>query len=101
MKRLTLLGASLAIVFAGCDTLVGPEIYEVRLDTVGSGTVSPEEVQEVEEGEEIEVIASPEQGWIFSQWEGDVSGGENPRTITVNEDLEITAVFTRQEYALT
>lgn len=41
---------------------------------------------------ELEAIPGSER-WAFSNWEGDVTGDENPITILLNEEKQITAVF--------
>lgn len=48
-----------------------------------------------EEGTVVTLAATPSDGFQFDHWEGDAYGSANPLTITVNEDLNITAVFTQ------
>lgn len=43
--------------------------------------------------ETISVFASPQTGYVFSRWMGDLAGNEVPRTLLVSEDKSITAVF--------
>lgn len=76
-------------------------MYEVEIEAGEGGSVSPEGVQEVEEGEELEITAEPDEGWLLGQWEGDASGTDNPMTITVNDDMVITGMFERREYDMT
>src|SRR5690625_7265271 len=49
----------------------------------------------------IELTAKPEPGWTFSQWEGDLSGSENPIEITIDDEKEVTAIFEENPYTLT
>ena len=44
-------------------------------------------------GDEVELTANPGELTAFKEWSGDISGSENPKTITVNGDLEITAIY--------
>ena len=44
-------------------------------------------------GTEVTLTASPDAGYEFNEWSGDVSGTTNPVTITVNGDMNITANF--------
>lgn len=44
--------------------------------------------------------ANVDQGWTFDHWEGDLSGSENPTTITLDGDKSVTAVFTQDQYSL-
>ena len=52
------------------------------------------------EGSEVTVTAAPSVGWIFCEWQGGVSGDENPLTFTIADDTAITAVF-KEEFSLT
>jgi len=38
-------------------------------------------------------VAGPYGGWQFERWGGDISGSENPKTITMTSDKYITASF--------
>jgi len=50
----------------------------------------------------VTLEAVPDYGWRFDGWSGDVSGTDNPITITVSGDLSITATFvTSGGYMLT
>jgi len=65
-----------------------------------AGSVSPTS-GEYDEGETIEISATPNADWVFDSWEGDASGSENPTTITMNSDKDIAATFVVREYPLT
>jgi len=41
----------------------------------------------------VTVTAVPDSGWEFKEWQGDLSGSDNPATITVDAPKNITAVF--------
>lgn len=41
----------------------------------------------------VELTAVPASGWVFSNWSGDLSGSDNPVSVTVNADMNITATF--------
>ena len=83
------------------------EIIGVKLtvDIEGEGTVEQEVVSQkttnYEFGTIVELTALPANGWYFSGWEGDLEGVENPITIELEEDQEVTAVFRRQAFELT
>src|SRR5690625_41626 len=64
----------------------------VQIEGEGSVTLNPDK-EEYEPGEEIEATAEAEEGWIFSHWEGDITGNENPINITVDDNKNITAIF--------
>ena len=55
---------------------------------------------EYEEGARVEVSADPNEEWIFSSWQGDVQGTENPVVVTVDGDKVFTALFEKKTYPL-
>ncbi|MCS7231215.1 MAG: cellulase family glycosylhydrolase [Elusimicrobiota bacterium] len=46
-------------------------------------------------GTQVTLQAQPNSGYIFSGWSGDLSGTQNPATITMNSNKNITANFTQ------
>ncbi len=54
----------------------------------------------IESGSTITITATPELEYIFTGWTG-ISSTENPLTITVNNNLTITANFEKRKYPLT
>jgi len=52
-------------------------------------------------GDTVELNAVPNAGWSFSNWMGDLTGSQNPATITINSNKTIIAVFTQNQYTLT
>src|SRR5690625_3112492 len=65
-----------------------------------AGSVNPSS-GDYNEGTEVELMATPTEHWVFNGWQGDHSGSENPVTITMNSDKNITALFIEREYQLT
>ena len=51
-------------------------------------------------GQTFTLNAIANQGWVFSRWEGDVSGTTNPLNFTVNSNMNIKAVFTQTGLSL-
>jgi uncharacterized repeat protein (TIGR02543 family) len=47
-----------------------------------------------EQGTTIQLLASPDAGYHFAGWSGDINGLGNPRTIVLDANLNITANFT-------
>lgn len=64
----------------------------MHIEGEGSVTLDPDK-KEYEPGEEIEATAEAEEGWIFSQWEGDITGNENPINIIIDDNKTFTAIF--------
>jgi parallel beta-helix repeat protein len=74
-------------------------LYTLTVSIVGNGSVSlsPSGVT-YGEGTQVTLTPVPDNGWAFSQWGGDLSGSENPTTITMDADKTVTATFV-QKYA--
>ena len=68
--------------------------YTLTTSVQGNGTVSSASNGEYFEGTEVQIQAFPQWGFEFVKWEGDLEGAENPVTITINSNTNITAVFT-------
>lgn len=49
-----------------------------------------------EEGTEVSVEASANEGWAFTEWTGDQESTDNPITVTMDSDMELTANFEDQ-----
>ncbi len=47
------------------------------------------------------VTATPNAGWSFAGWSGELSGNTNPASVTMNADKAITATFTQTVYTPT
>jgi hypothetical protein len=47
-------------------------------------------------GEKVVLMAIPGTSRVFSQWEGDLTGDDNPATLTMDSNKNIKAVFTEQ-----
>tara|TARA_B100001250_G_scaffold394916_1_gene399322 strand:+ start:151 stop:1665 length:1515 start_codon:yes stop_codon:yes gene_type:complete len=73
---------------------VGPEIeyYSLTVSTTTGGSVNSQGGT-YEEGEEITITAIPEDGYLFQNWTGDENSSDNPLTIIMNDDINITANF--------
>ncbi len=52
-------------------------------------------------GTVVTLTATPDNGWQFDYWTGDLSGNTNPAQITMDADKTVTAVFTQIQYNLT
>ena len=51
-----------------------------------------------EYGTVVELHASPDEGYHFIDWTGDLEGGGNPNTVLIDSDKEITANFEINKY---
>ncbi len=64
--------------------------YNLNITTTSGGTVDIY-TGSYDSGTELTVTATPESDFIFSHWSDDSE--ENPRTITLNSDVELNAIF--------
>jgi len=76
--------------------------YALTLATDGDGSITADPEQaSYTYGEVVTLTAAAEIGWHFDGWWGDLSGSDNPETVTITGDTAITATFTQDEYVLT
>ncbi|MDG5814867.1 hypothetical protein QA601_07255 [Chitinispirillales bacterium ANBcel5] len=73
--------------------------YSLTINIVGEGEVIADSGT-FYEGDTVSLYAQAAQGWIFSTWDGDLSGFINPATILMDEDKTITAYFSEHLYSL-
>jgi len=90
--------ASVTITVAG-DTAVTarfeanpPEVYALTVHIQGEGSVEPAGGR-YEEGDVVELLATPATGWRFAGWSGDATGDEAGITITMDGPKTVTAKF--------
>ncbi len=73
---------------------------DINPDDAGEVTPSFDDTT-YEEGDEIELEAGPGKEYVFTEWTGDVESTENPLSLTIDQDYELTANFEKKEYELT
>ena len=74
--------------------IAGNAVFDVTITKEGSGILNYESGTSFG-GQQFDLNAIADQGWVFQGWSGDVVSTENPLTITVNSNLNITATFTQ------
>ncbi|MFW6144732.1 MAG: InlB B-repeat-containing protein, partial [Candidatus Natronoplasma sp.] len=75
--------------------------YSLAIEVDGEGRVKVDPDQDVyEAGSEVTLTAEPHGGWYFVEWTGDLSGDEETKEVTMDDDKEITAHFSRSEIGL-
>lgn len=72
----------------------------ITLDGSGSVTKSPNQATYAY-GTVVQLTAVASTGWAFSSWSGNLTGGSNPASITMNGNRSVTAHFTANQYTLT
>lgn len=84
---------SVTAVFSAIVT--PPTQYTVNTATQGSGTIALDPTDGTyDEGSSVSITAIAGTDYQFDHWEGDVSGSTNPIDITMDNDMNVTAVFT-------
>ena len=72
--------------------------YPLTLTTEGEGTVIEEIVSSPKTTDYtyetvVELTSQPDDGWVFYQWSGDLEGRDNPQTIEIEDEKEVTSEF--------
>jgi len=76
---------------------IPPEEYTVTLSTQGNGSVDRDPNKDIYiDGDVVILTAKASLGWKFLEWRGDLSGSSNPKSVVVDADKQITAVFERK-----
>jgi len=69
--------------------------YTLTINIVGSGFVTKDPEQATYHyGDNVQLNATAEDGWTFSDWSGDLVSTDNPSTITIDGNNVVTATFT-------
>jgi endo-1,4-beta-xylanase len=81
-------------------TNAGTVNYTLTVNVSGSGSTSPSiGTYSYRAGSGVTIVASAQQGSVFSGWSGAVTGSTNPLTITMDSNKSLTANFTPQNPA--
>ena len=83
---------SLITALISCSEEVKTYQLNVTIDPINSGEVTPKS-SVYEEGSSVNLLASPNEGYTFSSWSGNISSEENPLLFQINSDINITAKF--------
>ena len=86
------LGGTAEIDYMELMLKAGIEEHSITTNIEGSGVVSPSGGT-VFTGDEVTLNTYPNAGWVFQGWSGDIVSTENPLSITVTSNLNITATF--------
>jgi len=88
------------LLIVGCSTESTP-VYtlETSVSPDGAGQITPSQ-GEYDEGTNVEVAAVANEHWVFESWSGDFTSTSNPDSVTITEDMSVTALFVKKEYEL-
>lgn len=66
--------------------------YSASVTPESAGSVNPADGN-YKTGSQIQATASANEGYQFTEWQGDISSTANPVSLTINSDTKITAAF--------
>ncbi|MGM0462951.1 MAG: InlB B-repeat-containing protein, partial [Fibrobacterota bacterium] len=70
------------------------QTYTLSVESSEGGSVSLSPDGNVfDEGTEVKLTAEADFGYTFTGWNGDISGSDNPATLTMNSNKSVTAQF--------
>lgn len=86
-----------------CDEESTPDFYTLTINVTpeNAGTIIPSSSLTLFENEELSILAQSTEGYVFTGWTGSVTSSENPLTVTITENLDLTANFLIKSYPLT
>lgn len=82
----------LILILVSCKA--EPNFYSLTLNVNPDNAATvPEYPSEYEEGSSVTINITPNSDWQFDSWSGDATGSENPLTIKMDRNKNITANF--------
>lgn len=82
-----------ATLFFKVEVMVGIPSYFLTISIKGNGAVEKDPNDPFYYNELVTLTAVPGEGCRFVQWEGDLTGSSNPGSIYMDDDKDVTAVF--------
>ncbi len=79
----------------------GPIQRTLNLTAVNGHIETEPDKPTYDNGETVQLTAVPDEGYSFVNWSGHLSGSENPASIVMSADRDVTANFAVIEYTLT
>ncbi|NIO70361.1 MAG: hypothetical protein GTN71_15375, partial [Anaerolineae bacterium] len=73
----------------------------VGVSPPGNGTVDQDPADPYTHGDVVTLTVTADPGWTFFEWSGDLTGSQNPETLTMDSDKTVTATLTQEVYTLT
>lgn len=73
--------------------------WTITTSVQGSGSISGADGS-FTDGSTATLTANSSAGWRFDHWEGDLSGSNNPASLTMNANKSVKAVFAQNTYTL-
>jgi uncharacterized repeat protein (TIGR02543 family) len=90
-------GTAPCTVVMNADTTVTANFtrntYTLTVTTIGNGSVSRDNPGPYHYGDVVQLTATPDIGWSFFTWSGDLTGITTPASITIDGNKSVTATF--------
>jgi len=77
-------------------SVISPTTYTLTTNATNGTIAKAPSLPEYEAGEDVDLEAIPNPGYVFTGWSGSLSGTTNPATITMDSDKSVTATFVEQ-----
>ncbi|WP_159519013.1 InlB B-repeat-containing protein [Sunxiuqinia indica] len=77
-------------------TEVPPNTFTLNVISLNGSVLKNPESVSYNSGDIVELTATPNDGYTFTGWSDDASGSDNPLSVTMNSDMNITANFAGQ-----
>lgn len=75
-------------------TAVFRQLFELNITVTGEGIISVAPHNALyAEGDLVELTATPNEGWEFAGWTGDISDFDNPLSLLINDNKTVVASF--------
>lgn len=100
------LGCFLACFILSCSSdssssVSEEETYSLSVEIKGQGEVKESQLSskatDYAVGSLVELMAVPAEQWEFIRWEGDIEGADNPTSIKISNNSDITAIFQHED----
>lgn len=71
--------------------------FILTISTTGGKVTKDPDFETYLEGTPVSLLAIPDSGYEFSEWQGDLSGSNNPASVTLDANKNITALFLKPD----
>jgi len=93
--------ATVSITVEPMTTSVALKAYNLTATAVGGSVTKSPSQANYKHGEPVTLKATPNEGYSFTNWSGDLSGSANPAMLIMDADKSVSANFTLKAYSLT
>ena len=89
----------LALFLFSCEKKEEYTLF-INIQPENTGLTNPLSGQKFEEGTSVDLSATPNRNYKFSNWSGDITGIQNPTVVEMDADKNITANFEKLKFSL-